>query len=230
MHNAIRTLPAAAALAAFATAGLGGCAAWQKMNNKERGAAIGAATGAAAGAAVGKHQGSTAKGAIIGAVLGGAAGAVIGHQMDQQAKEIEQKIPGATVERVGEGLLVTFESGIVFPFDSDDLLPQARTNLKTLADNLSKVPNTDLMIVGHTDARGTDDYNLNLSRERARAAAEYLISQGVGSSRIRTMGLGETEPVASNDDDAGRSRNRRVEVAIYANEAAKEEARKRSAP
>src|SRR5215212_960603 len=95
-----------------------GCA---SLNKKETGAIIGATAGAAAGAAVGRANGSTAKGAIIGAAVGGTAGAVIGHQMDQQAKELKQDIPGAVVERVGEGLQVTFESGLLFPYDSDVL-------------------------------------------------------------------------------------------------------------
>src|SRR6185369_1524598 len=158
---------------------------------------------------------NTAKGAIIGAVLGGAAGAIIGHQMDQQAKELEQNIPGATVERVGEGIQVTFASGLLFDFDSDRVLPAARTNLDNLAASLQKYKDSELMIVGHTDAKGTDSYNQELSERRARSAASYLRSQGV-SRRIQALGRGETEPVATNDTDDGRQQNRRVEVAIYA--------------
>lgn len=198
-----------------------GCA---SLSKKERGAIIGGATGAAVGAAVGRVNGSTAKGAIIGAAVGGTAGAVIGHQMDQQAKEIKQNIPGAIVERVGEGLQVTFESGLLFDYDSDVLREAARKNLATLATSLEKYPNTDLMIVGHTDAMGPDAYNMTLSERRASSAANYLVAQGVSRSRLRSTGRGETEPLVSNDTEADRQKNRRVEVAIYANEQLKAQA------
>jgi outer membrane protein OmpA-like peptidoglycan-associated protein len=198
-----------------------GCA---SLNKKETGAIIGAAAGGAAGAAVGRANGSTAKGAIIGAAVGGAAGAVIGHQMDQQAKEIKQNIPGAIVERVGEGLQVTFESGLLFDYDSDVLRAAARQNLATLAASLEKYPNTDLMIVGHTDAQGPDSYNMTLSERRAAAAANFLAAQGVTRTRLRSAGRGESEPVAPNDTEADRQKNRRVEVAIYANETLKTQA------
>jgi outer membrane protein OmpA-like peptidoglycan-associated protein len=195
-----------------------GCA---SLNQKEKGAIIGAGSGAVVGGVIGRANGSTAKGAIIGAAVGGTAGAVIGHQMDQQAKEIQQNIPGAVVERVGEGLQVTFESGLLFDYDSDVLRDAARKNLSTLASSLEKYPNTDLMIVGHTDATGPDAYNMTLSERRAAAAANYLASQGVTRTRLRSTGRGETEPVSPNDSEADRQKNRRVEVAIYANEAFK---------
>jgi outer membrane protein OmpA-like peptidoglycan-associated protein len=198
-----------------------GCA---SLNKKETGAIIGAGSGAVVGGVIGRANGSTAKGAIIGAAVGGTAGAVIGHQMDQQAKEIKQNIPGAVVERVGEGLQVTFESGLLFDYDSDLLRDAARKNLATLAASLEKYPNTDLMIVGHTDATGPDAYNMTLSERRAAAAANYLASQGVTRTRLRSTGRGETEPVAPNDSEADRQKNRRVEVAIYANEALKAQA------
>jgi len=209
-----RTLIAAVAIGSF---GLTGCA---SLSNKERGAVIGAGTGGAVGGVIGNNTGlGTARGAIIGAVIGGAAGAVIGHQMDQQAKEIDQTVPGAEVERVGEGIQVTFDSGLLFDFDSDRIRPDAAANLNELANSLTKFPNSDLLIVGHTDARGEDAYNMNLSQRRANAASAYLQSRGVPASRIRTSGRGETEPVASNATDAGMQQNRRVEVAIYASEA-----------
>jgi len=188
-----------------------GCA-----GNTTKGAIVGTAGGIAVGSAVGAAAGSAAKGAIIGAVVGGAAGAIIGHQMDKQAKEL-QKIEGAKVERVGEGIEVTFASGLLFDFDSDVLRPTARGNLQKLANSLDKYPNTDLLIAGHTDALGTGLYNQSLSERRARSAANFLISQGVSGARIITRGLGETEPVASNETEAGRQANRRVEVAIFAN-------------
>src|SRR6476469_10920130 len=191
-------------------------------------ASVGASAGAAAGAAIGNANGSTAKGAIIGAAVGGTAGAVIGHQMDQQAKEIKQQIPGAVVERVGEGLQVTFESGLLFPYDSDVLTAAAQQNLATLAWSLDKCPTTNIMVVGHTDSNGSDSYNLSLSERRANAAVNYLVSRGVDRSRLRAAGRGETEPVASNDSDAGRQQNRRVEVAIYANDTLKAQAARSS--
>lgn len=196
--------------------------------NAQRGLVIGAAGGAVLGGVIGKVSGSTAKGAIIGAAVGGAAGAIIGDQMDRQAKEIELKVPGATVERVGEGIEVTFESGLLYDFDSDVVKPAAQHNLAALAASLQKYPKSDVLILGHTDNVGTEAYNSRLSVRRADAAARYLIAQKVARSRIATGGLGETEPVASNVDEAGRRRNRRVEVAIYASKELREEARRKA--
>jgi outer membrane protein OmpA-like peptidoglycan-associated protein len=188
------------------------------LNKTQKGAIIGAASGGAVGAVVGGKLGSTAKGAIIGAAVGGAAGAVIGHRMDQQAKELAMEIEGARVERVGEGIAVTFDSGLLFDFDSDMIKGNAQSNLSKLAASLKKYPDTDLMIVGHTDAQGSDSYNQSLSERRASAARAYLASQGIASTRLKVAGRGESEPIASNDDDAGRAQNRRVEVAIFAGE------------
>ncbi|MES2125179.1 MAG: OmpA family protein [Gemmatimonadota bacterium] len=185
----------------------------------QTGAVIGAGGGAVVGGAIGKAAGSTTKGAIIGAVVGGAAGALIGAKMDRQAKELEQNIKGATIERVGEGIQVTFDSGLLYDFDSDVVKAEAGNNLRELAMSLEKYPGSDLMIVGHTDSQGSDSYNQSLSERRASAAANFLVAQGVSRARISTRGLGETEPVASNDTDAGRQANRRVEVAIYASAA-----------
>ena len=207
----------------LAGAAAGGCA-----RNAQRGLVFGAAGGAVVGGIIGKVSGSTAKGAIIGAAVGGAAGAIIGDQMDRQARELKQNIPGATVERVGEGIQVTFASGLLYDFDSDAVKPTARTNLQSLSQSLDKYPGSDLLILGHTDSVGTDDYNKRLSVRRADAAAEYLVGQGVDRSRIATGGLGEEEPIAPNDTPDGRSRNRRVEVAIYASEKLREEARARA--
>ncbi|MGE5178246.1 MAG: OmpA family protein [Bacteroidota bacterium] len=199
---------------ALVMAGAPGCS---SLSKEQKGAIIGAAAGAAGGAAVGKATGSTARGAIIGAVVGGTAGAIIGHKMDQQARELQQNIPGAIVERVGEGIQITFESGLLFDFDSDVIRGTARHNLDELAQSLEKYNETNLLIVGHTDAIGTDSYNMDLSERRAESAARYLRREGVDRN-IETVGRGEREPVASNDTDDGRARNRRVEVAIYANQ------------
>jgi len=214
-----------ALLLASGTMALSGCA-----TKTQTGAAVGAAGGAVAGGVIGKVAGSTAKGAIIGAVVGGAAGAIIGHQMDKQAKELEQNIKGAKVERVGEGIQVTFESGLLYDFDSDVVKPDARTNLRELALSLDKYPDSDLVIIGHTDQVGSSEYNQGLSERRASAAARYLVSEGVSGSRVGTRGLGETEPVQSNDTEAGRAANRRVEVAIFASKEYREKVARTGEP
>ena len=216
------------AIAAALVLGTLGTSACASMSNKERGAVIGACAGAAVGGVIGNNTGSTARGAIIGAVVGGAAGAIIGHQMDQQAKEIDQSVAGAKVERVGEGINVTFESGLLFDFDSDVIKPTAAANLQELARSLNKFGNSNILIVGHTDAQGEDAYNMGLSQRRANSAAAYLRAQGVPANRVSTAGRGETEPVASNDTDSGRQLNRRVEVAIYASPEYREQVKKSS--
>jgi outer membrane protein OmpA-like peptidoglycan-associated protein len=197
------------------------CAGYSK---KGQGAVIGAGVGAGVGAVVGNQTGSTARGAIIGAVVGGVAGTIIGNQMDQQAKELKQSIPGATIERVGEGITVTFASGLLYDFDSDQIRTESASNLRNLAASLGKFPNTDLLIVGHTDATGALSYNQSLSQRRASAASDYLTSQGVSAGRLRTAGRGESEPVATNGTESGRQLNRRVEIAIYANATARKSA------
>ena len=172
---------------------------------------------------MGAATGSTARGAIIGAAVGGVAGAVIGSQMDKQREELAEDLEGARVERYGEGVLVTFDSGLLFDFDSSVVKGAARSNLTDLANSLREYPDTEVLIVGHTDAQGSDSYNQGLSERRAAAAKNFLVTQGVPADRIRTEGLGESEPVASNDTDAGRAQNRRVEVAIFASEEYREE-------
>lgn len=198
--------------------GAAGCS-----SGARKGAAVGAVGGGAVGAVIGHATGNTARGAIIGAVVGGTAGAIIGDQMDKQAEELKQDIPGATVSRVGEGIAVTFASGLLFDFDSDIIRGEARSNLNALASNLDKYKERDLLIVGHTDAVGGSDYNEDLSIRRAEAAARYLRNQGVNEN-IQTRGRGEYEPIASNDTEDGRSQNRRVEIAIYASEALRQQA------
>jgi len=192
-----------------------GCA----MNKTAKGAIIGAGAGGAAGAVIGHATGSTVRGAIIGAAVGGAAGAIIGHQMDKQAQELAYDLPGATVSRVGEGIAVTFPEGTLFGFDSDQLQPAARDNMRRFAASLQKYPNTRTLIVGHTDSDGSAAYNLDLSDRRALSAASFIAAEGVDRARITTAGRGEAEPIATNATDAGRQQNRRVEVAIYAKDA-----------
>jgi outer membrane protein OmpA-like peptidoglycan-associated protein len=225
MRTETRVTILSTALAALLLAGLTGCA---SMNKTSKGAVIGAAAGGVAGAVVGNQTGSTTRGAIIGAVVGGAAGAIIGRKMDQRARDIEQNVPGAIVERVGEGIQVTFPSGLLFDFDSDVVRSTAATNLNNLAENLSKYGDSNLMIAGHTDAVGSSEYNQGLSDRRAESAARYLAAHGV-SRHIATAGLGEREPVASNTTEAGRQQNRRIELAIYASATLQEDARRQAA-
>ena len=208
---------------ALVTVVTSGCASLN--TNKEKGAVIGAAGGAVAGAVIGKATGSTARGAIVGAAVGGAAGAIIGHQMDQKAKEIQGTVAGADVTRVGEGLVVTFDSGLMFDFDSDVLRTESKKNLDNLAANLNSFGDSKLLLVGHTDDKGADSYNLDLSRRRAAAVASYLEARGVSPSRVELAGRGETEPIAPNDSETGRQQNRRVEVAVYASDKMKAEAK-----
>lgn len=198
-------------------------------SNMGRGALIGAGAGAAVGAAVGSTGGSTTRGAIMGAVLGGAAGAIIGRRMDNKAAELARRLPNATVERVGEGILITFDSGILFNTNSSDLLGPAQENLAALANSLNDMESDALlMVVGHTDATGTDEYNQGLSERRAESAAAFLAQAGMNPGQIQTLGLGESEPVADNETAAGRQENRRVEVAIYASEEYRERVQSRA--
>jgi len=197
------------------------------MNKAQKGAVIGAAGGAAVGAGVGAAAHNTALGAIIGAAVGGVTGGIIGKQMDKQAKEISQ-IPGAEVKRVGEGINVTFESGVLFDVDQSVLTSTAQSKVKELANVFSKYPDSYILIEGHTDASGTAEHNMALSERRAKAVAAFLEAQNVSSSRVKTAWYGETQPKAPNDTEANKAQNRRVEFAIYANEALIEKARKDS--
>jgi outer membrane protein OmpA-like peptidoglycan-associated protein len=226
MRADIRSMTTAFVALALGSAGLSGCSTWNNMSRTGQGAVIGAGSGAAVGGAIGSRSGRTATGAIIGAAVGGTAGALIGRQMDRQAREIEQNIPGAKVERIGEGIQVTFDSGILFDFDSDRLRPEARANLQTLANSLNSYPDTELLIVGHTDSTGRVDYNQGLSERRARSAANYLASVGVPHHRLNATGRGVHEPLAPNESESGRQQNRRVEVAIFASEAYREQMRR----
>lgn len=200
----------------------------KSMNKTQKGAIIGAAGGAAVGAGVGTAAHNTALGAIIGAAVGGATGAVIGKQMDKQAKEIAQ-IPGAEVKRVGEGINVTFQSGVLFDVDQSSLSPSAQTKIKNLADVFKKYPDSYILIEGHTDASGTAEHNMELSERRAKSVAQYVEAQNVDSSRIKTAWYGETQPKFPNDTEANKAQNRRVEFAIYANEEMINKAKKQGA-
>ncbi len=194
------------------------------LSNALKGGGIGAGAGGVAGGVIGHQYGHTAAGAIIGAAVGGTAGALIGRQMDKQAEEMKQDMKGAQIERVGEGIKITFDSGLLFDVDKSDLNPQAKTNLASLARILNKYPDTNILVEGDTDNTGSEDYNQKLSERRAQSVANYLMGLRVPGSRITTVGLGELNPVASNDTDYGRQQNRRVEVAIFANDKLKKAA------
>jgi outer membrane protein OmpA-like peptidoglycan-associated protein len=204
---------------------VGGCS---SLSNTEKGAVIGTGAGAAAGAAVGKAAGGTAEGAIIGAAVGGTAGAVIGQRMDKKAEELDEELEDAEVERVGEGIKVTFDSGLLFDFDSAALRTAAERDLAEFANSMQEFDEARILIVGHTDSKGSEAYNQDLSERRAASAADYLIEQEIGSSRLNTVGRGETEPVATNETAEGRQQNRRVEVAVYASEEYRQRVQDRS--
>lgn len=191
-----------------------------------KGGAIGAGAGGAIGGVIGGKKGNTAAGIIIGAAIGGAAGALIGRYMDKQAKEIEKEVEGVEVERVGEGILLTFDSGLLFGFDSYQITAATKANLDKLAGVLEEYKDTEIVIEGHTDSKGTDSYNQTLSKNRAQAVSSYLTQKGIPNSRVKTNGWGEGRPVADNDTEAGRQQNRRVEVAVYANNDLKKAAEK----
>ena len=200
-----------------------GCSSWNKT---QKGAVVGTAAGGAAGAVIGRASGNTALGAIIGAAVGGASGAVIGRQMDKQAEEIEKTVPDAKVERVGEGIVVEFNSSVLFGFDKSNLSADAKANLDKLVVVLNSYADTNIEIQGHTDSKGSEAYNQDLSLDRTRKVSYYLTDKGINSGRLTIKGFGETLPKYENDTDNGRAQNRRVEFLITANEKMKADAEK----
>lgn len=192
-----------------------------------KGGAIGTGAGAGVGAVIGKQVGGkdgTAVGAIIGAVVGGTAGALIGRHMDKQAEELRKDLEGASVERVGEGIRITFDSGLLFRVDRSELDQASEISLRDLSTTLNKYPETEVLIEGHTDADGSDEHNLQLSEARARSVQRFLLAQGVLPARMATVGYGEQQPVGDNTTKDGKASNRRVEIAIYANDRMKKAA------
>jgi|SRR5215204_1976752 len=193
------------------------------MNKQQKGTAIGAAGGAAVGAVVGK---GSIWGILAGAAIGGVAGNLIGKKMDQQAKELKQAVPTAQVERVNEGINLTFESGLMFTINSSEISEGYKTDLSSAAEVFNKYPETNIVIEGHTDDTGTDEVNMTLSKERALRVKDFLVSKGVGGERLSAKWYGETQPKFPNTSEENRKKNRRVELAIFANETMKEDAKK----
>ena len=198
------------------------CEAVQNSNSQQRGTAIGAGAGAILGGILGNNLGkggNSALGAVLGAVVGGTAGNLIGRKMDRQAKQIKEVLPGAEVERVGEGIKITMKESLVnFASNSSELTSNAKNSLSKLITALVNSPVTNISVYWHTDAVGRDDYNLKLSQKRAEEVKAYLVSNGISPDRITAIGMGETSPVSDNSTDSGRAENRRVEFAITANE------------
>lgn len=205
----------------------GGCKSFKKLTREQKGAVIGVGGGAAAGAAIGAKSKNPAVYAIVGSAIGGAAGALIGNYMDKQAKDLEKEIGDiAEIERIEEGIKVTMGSGILFGFDSSELSSGTKENLKDLAEVLKKYDSTEILVAGHTDDIGTAAYNNKLSQKRADAVAGYLTQNGVKKGRLIVMGYGEALPAYGNDTETGRNKNRRVELAIVANETLKKDSKK----
>jgi len=209
------------------------CEAVKNTNKTQRGGAVGAAGGAVIGGVIGNNTGdgdNSVLGAIIGGVVGGAAGAYIGNRMDKQAKEIEQEIPGAEVTRVGEGINVTFDenSGVYFATNKSNIEGKSEISLLKLINIFQKYPKTNIIVEGHTDSTGSDSYNMDLSKRRAQSVTDYLSSNGISTSRINTNWYGEEQPKFDNTTPEGRSKNRRVELAIVASEELKDEAKQKA--
>lgn len=201
---------------------LTGCEAAKNTNNTQRGAAIGAVGGAVIGGILGNNLGKGGKGAlgaVLGGVVGGVAGGVIGNKMDKQAREIDNAIPGAEVERVGEGIKLTLnENAVRFDTGKSTLTPTAAANLDKLVKVFNDYPDTNIVIYGYTDSTGSLEINQKLSEQRAASVKNYLSSKGIASARFTTTGMGPADPIATNETPEGRSQNRRVEFAITANQ------------
>lgn len=201
---------------------LAGC---KSMNNTQKGTAIGTAAGATAGAVIGGGGKSSVWGALIGAAVGGGAGYLIGHHMDKQAEEIKQAVPDAQVERVGEGINMTFNSGLLFKINSSALSEAAKLNLEKVASVFIKYPETNILIEGHTDDTGPADFNMELSKKRAHSVSEFLQTKGVAARRMDIKWYGAAQPKYINNSEANRALNRRVEVAITADDQMKQKAK-----
>ena len=209
------------------------CKSIQNANNKQKGAVIGATGGAVLGAIIGNNVGKGGNGelgAVIGGVVGGTAGVLIGNKMDKQAQKIEEEIPGAKVERVDDGIVVTFDesSGVYFDTNKYNINAASQTTLNKLIGIFKEYPDTNLLVVGHTDSAGADDYNMTLSKNRAYAVTNYLTKNSISSGRLTTNWFGESQPMHDNSTATGRAKNRRVNVAILPNEKMIEDAKQQA--
>jgi len=208
------------------------CNAVKNTNKTQRGAAIGAVAGSVLGAVIGNNVGkggNGALGAVLGGVIGGVAGGVIGNKMDKQAREIQTALPGAQVERVGEGIKLTLgENSVRFDTNKSSLTATAKANLDKLVPVFQTYADTDIVIYGYTDNTGKVEYNQTLSEQRAAAVKSYFAAKGLNVSRFKTIGMGIADPVATNESVEGKSQNRRVEFAITANDKMINEAKKES--
>ncbi|MFI8380204.1 OmpA family protein [Leeuwenhoekiella sp. NPDC079379] len=219
-------------VSAIAITMLTGCEATKNANNQQKGSVIGAAGGAIIGAVIGNNVGTKgdggALGAVIGGVVGGAAGNVLGKRMDNQAKRIEEEIPGAQVERVDDGIIVNFDenSGVYFATAKYDINAASQQTLNGLSKVMKEYPQTNVLVVGHTDSSGAADYNMTLSKNRAQAVTNYLTSQGISAGRFTTQWYGEEQAKYDNNTAEGRSKNRRVTLAIVPNQEMVNEAKK----
>jgi outer membrane protein OmpA-like peptidoglycan-associated protein len=201
---------------------ISGC---ETMTKSQKGAVIGGSSGAVVGGVIGKVVGNTAMGAIIGATVGGVTGAIIGRNMDKQAEELAKEMKDAEIIREGEAIVVKFKEQVLFAYDRSDLSATAKTNLDKFNDILKRYPETNITIIGHTDSKGSEVYNQNLSEKRAESVTYYAGMNGIAGTRLTTIGKGETDPIATNDTDEGRSLNRRVEFVITANDKMKADAK-----
>lgn len=210
-----------------------GCEATKNANNKQKGVVIGATTGAILGAIIGNNTGNgenSELGAVIGGVVGGTAGIIIGNEMDKQAQKIEEEIPGAVVERIDNGIVVTFDenSGVYFDTAKYNVNGESQDLLTKLANVMKEYPNTKIIVAGHTDNVGPEPSNLLLSERRAKAVSGYLVSKGIPSSHFTTVWYGELQPAATNETAVGRAKNRRVTLAIVPDETMKANAMKQA--
>lgn len=187
----------------------------------QKGAVYGAAGGAAAGAIIGQVIGrdtqSTLWGAAIGAAVGGLGGAGVGKMMDDQEREMREVLAeseAAAIRREGNLLAVTFKGDVTFDTNATVIKPGLHTEIDRVASVLTRYPETLIRVEGHTDSVGSDEYNMDLSLRRAASVRDLLVQRGVSSGRIETVGFGKTMPVATNATEAGRQRNRRVEIKI----------------
>ncbi|UAM99296.1 OmpA family protein [Polaribacter litorisediminis] len=206
------------------------CKAIQNANNTQKGAGIGTAAGAIIGGIIGNNVGNKKNselGAILGGVIGGVTGGIIGNKMDKQAREIKEALPGAEVERVGEGIMLTLgENAIRFDTNKATLSSTSKANLMKLVPVFNNYENTNIIIYGYTDSTGPVEFNQVLSGKRANSVKNYLASNGIDIARFETKGMGINDPIATNETAEGRSKNRRVEFAIVANEQMIQEAKK----